>query len=463
MTAPAPARDRAPVSESLEQRLAREGGPIEVLRHSSAGRFASPYPDQYTSWQEEQAAWKSSAVLFDQSHHMTDVYFRGPDVGRLLRDTGTNSFQGFGRDKAKHFVACAPSGNMIGSAVLFGLGDDEVSLVGPAAAANWLQFRVETEGYDVEISRDDRTRDRAGSARTTFRYEIAGPAADAILETVNQGPLDRVGFFRMTALRIAGRSVRALAHTMASLPGVESTGLELWGPAEDGPAIWDALREAGEPFGLVRGGMLAYYTGGVESGYAAQPTPAIYTGAELQSYREWLPGDGYEGNLSVGGSFASTDIEDYYVDPFDFGYGHLVKFDHDFIGRDALEARRDDPHLRKVWLRWRPEDVARVYASNLYGGERRAKFLDTPLGRYARVMRDIVHLDGEPIGYSTICGYTVNAGAWLSVGFVAADAAVDDLELTVLWGEEGGGTRKPHVESHRQMPVRATVHTTPWW
>ena len=34
----------------------------------------------------------------------------------------------------------------------------------------------------------------------------------------------------------------------------------------------------------------------------------------------------------------SDDIEDYYTNPWDLGYGSFVKFDHDFIGRDALEA-----------------------------------------------------------------------------------------------------------------------------
>lgn len=74
------------------------------------------------------------------------------------------------------------------------------------------------------------------------------------------------------------------------------------------------------------GGALAYYTGVVESGYAAQPTPRIYTSQEVKSYREWLPGDGDEGKLSIGGTYRGDTIEDYYVTPYQFGYDHLVKF-----------------------------------------------------------------------------------------------------------------------------------------
>jgi vanillate/3-O-methylgallate O-demethylase len=35
-------------------------------------------------------------------------------------------------------------------------------------------------------------------------------------------------------------------------------------------------------------------------------------------------------------------------------------------------------------------------------------------------------------------------------------------ELTLLWGEEGGGTKKPTVERHKQLEVRATVSPVPY-
>ena len=47
--------------------------------------------------------------------------------------------------------------------------------------------------------------------------------------------------------------------------------MEIWGPVEHGPRVWDALVAAGEEYGLVRGGMLAYYTGSIEAGLARIP------------------------------------------------------------------------------------------------------------------------------------------------------------------------------------------------
>ena len=269
------------MAESLQSRLDNYRDPIDMLRDSPSGPFKSPYPLVHSNWQEEQAAWLGSAVLFDQSHHMTDVYFRGPDVKRLLADTGTNSFAGYGRDRAKHFVACNDDGAMIGTAVLFGLEDEEVSLVGPAAAANWVQYQAESGGYDVEVVRDERTNDK-GAPRLTYRYEIEGPSAGAIIEKLQGHAIEPIPFFRMTEFRFGEHQVRALSHTMAGTPGSEDMGFEIWGPVEEGAAVLDQILQAGEEFGLVRGGALAYYTGSIESGYAAQPTPAIYTGRDCE-------------------------------------------------------------------------------------------------------------------------------------------------------------------------------------
>ena len=54
----------------------------------------------------------------------------------------------------------------------------------------------------------------------------------------------------------------------------------------------------------------------------------------------------------------SPDIEDYYFTPWELGYGNVIKYDHDFVGREALERMKDDDHRRKVTLVWDPADVA---------------------------------------------------------------------------------------------------------
>jgi vanillate/3-O-methylgallate O-demethylase len=243
---------------------------------------------------------------------------------------------------------------------------------------------------------------------------------------------------------LGGRMVRALKHTMAGRPGSDAHGLELFGPVEDGGRVLDAILAAGEEFGLLRGGALAYYSSAIESGYLSQPVPAIYSGERMRGYREWLPANGYEASLSIGGSFASDDIEDYYRNPWDMDYRHIMKFDHDFIGREALEAIADQPHTRKVWLRWNDDDVMRVIRSSLFDSpETRAKFLDYPLGRYARAQFDNVLACDRHAGVSTLCGYTANVGGFLSVAMLDPQDAVDGKDVTIGCKHDGPRQHPP--------------------
>src|SRR5688572_419715 len=89
---------------SLEDKLQQHKNPVEMLRNAPTGGYEFPFAPQYTNWQDEQLAWQKSVVLFDQSFHMTDVYFEGPDVKRLLSDVAINTFSNFGANKAKQIV-----------------------------------------------------------------------------------------------------------------------------------------------------------------------------------------------------------------------------------------------------------------------------------------------------------------------------------------------------------------------
>ncbi|QDC39651.1 aminomethyltransferase family protein [Sphingobium fuliginis] len=452
------------MSFSLEQKLAQFDSPIQMLRDSEHKLFRHAYTREYSNWRDEQAASRKTALILDQSNHMNETYFRGgADLVRLLSDTCINSFKGWGRNKAKQNMVCAPDGNLVATAVLFGLEEDEVSVVGPIACANWMKYQAEIGNYDVEVTTDVRTAERgyATGGRNTYRYEIEGPAAWAILEKAIGGPLPEVRFFGMTEFTIDGCLVRALKHTMAGKVGSDVHGLEMWGPASEGKKVMDALVKAGEEFGMIKGGALTYYSTAIESGYLSQPVPAIYTGDDMKPYREWLSGDDYEAKFSVGGSFASDDVKDYYRNPFDMGYGHILKFDHDFIGREALEKIKDQPHKKKVWLKWNDDDVMNIIRSSLFDeAGTGAKFLDYPLSRYARVQMDSVHDGKNFVGTSATAGYTRNVGAFSSLAMIDPDSAVDGKEVVITWGEENGGTRKLGVERHVQTEIRATVSTT---
>lgn len=440
---------------SLEQRIGQAGNPAHMLRNAQTGRYQFPVPPEFSNWIEEQRSWRETAALLDQSFHMTDLYVKGPDALRLVSNLAANSFANFGRNKAKQLICVNHDGYLIGDAIIFGLEDDEFNIVGRPVVPNWVQFHAETGGYDVSVERDERSLDNPDKPRKTYRFEVQGPNALKILENVNEGGPLTTKFFNMGEITIAGRKARTLSHGMGG-----AHGLEMWGPVEDGPAIKSALLEAGREFELRQAGARAYSTAAAESGWVPSPLPAIYTGEKMKPYREWLPANCFEGVSSLGGSLWSDRIEDYYLTPWDLDYGRVVKFDHDFIGREALERMAAGPHRRKVTLVWDRDDVLDVFAGMMDGEEQPAKYMEMPAAHYATHPYDRVLADGRDVGVSISPVYSANERAWISLAIVEERFAATGSELTVIWGEPHGGSDKPNVERHRQTNVRATVH--PW-
>src|SRR5215472_13108624 len=277
-----------------------------------------------------------------------------------------------------------------------------------------------------------------------------------VIERATGAPVPDVKFFHLSWVEIAGKKVRALRHGMAGQPG-----LELFGPWDDGEAVRQALVEAGQEFGLRQVGGRAYSSNTLESGWIPSPLPAIYTGSDLKAYREWLPGDGYEAKASIGGSFYSDNIEDYYLTPWDLGYGPIVKFDHDFIGRAALEKKANGPHRRKVTLALDNGDITHAVGT-MFQKKNRVKCFDFPSAVYATLPYDKVLHDGKMIGISTWCGYSANEGRMLTLAILDPQFSEPGTEVTFGWGEEGGGSAKPTVERHVQAEIRAIVGPVPY-
>jgi vanillate/3-O-methylgallate O-demethylase len=444
---------------NLEELLKTVENPVTMLRNSQIGAYVYPVvPSEYSNWRDEQRAWRETAVLYDQSHHMVEQYVEGPDALKLLSHLAINSFANFPVNRAKQFVPCSYDGHVIGDGILFHLEEGKLVFVGRAPAASWIQFHAETGGYKVKTEKDDRSPSNPrGQAvvRRNYRFQIQGPNAGKVLEKLNGGPVPEIKFFNMGVINIAGRKIRALRHGMAGAPG-----LEIWGPYAEREEIRAAIVAAGRDFGLKEVGSRAYATNTLESGWIPSPLPAVYTGAKMKPYREWLPATSYEGAGSIGGSFYSDRIEDYYRTPYELGYGPFVKFDHEFIGREALEKIAGKPHRRKVTLAWSPDDVTKAFRSMLEKGDP-YKYIDMPLSNYTSASYDKVLSGGKLVGLSMFAGYTYNERSYLSLAVLDPDIPTG-AEVKLVWGEEGGGSKKTTVERHRQIEIRAIVSPCPY-
>ena len=445
---------------TLEDVLKKAGNTVKHLRNSQLGAYIYPVvPAEYSNFRSEMQAWRDSAVLFDQSHHMAEMLVEGPDAGKFLSYLTINTFNNFPVNRAKQMVPLSHSGHVIGDGILFRLAEESYLFVGRAPTVNWIEFQAKDGKWNVNIRRDDRSPSAPMGrpvVRHHYRFQIQGPNAKHVMEKLNGGPIPDIKFFFMGEINLGGRKVRALRHGMAGAPGVE-----IWGPYEYKDEIRQIIVEAGKEFGLLEVGSRAYPANTMESGWIPSPLPAIYTGEKLKAYREWLPADSYEASGSIGGSMVSDNIEDYYTNPYDLGYGPFVKFDHDFIGAEALKAMSTKPQRRKVTLEWNADDVGDIWRSMLNPGELPYKFLDMPLANYSSTSADAVFKNGKRVGMSMFTGYSWNERAQLSLAVIDGDIKDNEI-LTLVWGEENGGTSKPTVERHKQKEVRVRVASVPY-
>ncbi len=412
---------------------------------------------EFTTWRDEQLSWRNGVALHDQSFHMNNLLVRGKDALALFTYLGINSFATFRPGAAKQFIACSPEGYIIGDAILYYLAEEELVLVGNPATTDWVQYHAETGAFDVQVELDPVWALNKQKRRLVYRYQVEGPNAYALLQELSDAPLPEIKFFRAETINLAGHQVRAMRHSMGGVPG-----LELSGPWDERREVKAALVAAGKKHGLRQIGSLAYFSTVIESGWWAVPFSAVYTSPALQGYREWLSDRSASARMSLGGSFYSPDAEDYYATPWDLNYGHIIKFDHEFIGREALQAIADQPHRKKVTLLWHPDDFVQVYRRLVADGPT-ALHVDLPVAATGRLHYDkVLNEDGALVGFGTYPAYSYNERAMMSLGSIDEHLAVPGTELTLIWGEDGGGSRSGGlVEPHEQIRIRVTVAPTP--
>jgi syringate O-demethylase/vanillate/3-O-methylgallate O-demethylase len=431
---------------------------ISQYHKSRTELFATLIAPEYSNWREEQLAWRQTAVLFNQSHHMPELYVKGPDAKRMLQSLSPNSFDGVENGRGKQLIACTPRGHHIGDCIMHYHGEEiGFELISGMPLLNWVRYHGESGKFDVEMKFDPTTPYHATGKRMKYRFQVEGPNARAIMDEICEGGFPKLKFFHSTYVKIANCKVHVLRHGMAG-----HAGAEISGPWDEMDTVRNAVLKAGEQYGIRAAGTRAYYSTPLEDAWIPYPLPGIYTGDDLRDYRAWLPADSWEANAQLGGSLYTDNIEDYYWTPSALGYDRLVKFDHDFVGREALEAALGKPRRVKRTLLWNKEDVIRIFASQLEEGPT-YKSIDMPTAYFGWPQADeVLSHEGKRIGMSQYSGYNGNERAMISLCGIDEEHATIGTEVTLVWGEVNGGSRKPHVEPHEQTTIRATVSSVPF-
>jgi len=444
------------MSESLEAAVQATENLAEKFRNTDMGWQPYVFPDEYTNWIEEQRAVKESCAVVDQSYHQHTLEIEGSEALAVLSRLGINSLEKFRMDdppQAINYVTCNPDGYVIGDVILFYLKDDDFVSVGSEWIHNWISYHAE-QGYDnvrTEVLYDPLKDD----IPPDFRFQIQGPDAAAVMEAIADQSFPALSLFDMDIVTINGVQTHVLGHGMAA-----SRGWEIFGPHRHHDDVLGTILEAGDQYGIRQMGSKAYKTGKIGIGWFVMAVPAIYESNELTDYRRWLSADCMEANLSIGGSFQSDDITDYYMTPMEHGQAHLIDFDHDFIGKSALQKMIDTPQRSRVTLVWDADDVINIYSSLFQEGETH-QFLDIPdtATQWSETHYDKIIQDGEVVGISKYPGYLYYEREMLSLATIDPELSEPGTQVSFIWGDNSG---KDRVERNKQMEVRATIAPSPY-
>lgn len=396
-------------------------------------------PFEYTSWRDEMMSWHENCYLHAGLNPCPTYVIRGRDAVRFLTENLVNTMNNFPVGKGKHGIMVNEDGLLTGDGMVLRTGEDEFVLYW--AVPFLVPFLAEQGGYDLTC--DDISTD-------AFVYQLGGPRALEILETATGESLRDIKFIHHRMSSIAGKSVRILRVGMAG-----SLGYEVHGAVEDCLEVYKTIHEAGKPYGIRRLGRHAYWNTHTENGF-----PQLnlhFPGAPVEGFAEYLEarGLGYflSGYVALNGS-AGQDLGKLYVNPVEIGWGGMINFDHDFVGKEALQKIKAEKASKMVTLVWNTDDIVDVYRSEFEPGEHYAVIEgpeDFPLSGQFGYVTDAVLKDGKQIGRSTGRIYSYYYRKMLSLCTVHSSLEEGE-EVIILWGNPGT----------RQKEIRATVGRFPY-
>jgi aminomethyltransferase len=254
-------------------------------------------PLRYKSELAEHETVRSSAGLFDLTH-MGEILVEGPEAAIALDRALVGNLSGLAVGRARYTMLCAPDGGVLDDLVVYRLDETRFMVVANASnrtvVAGELRFRA--AGLETEVV--DRSLDTALVA-------VQGPASAAIVESATGSAVDDLTYYASRPASIGGLRV-LLART--GYTGED--GFEIYSPVEHAVEIWQLLTEIGDSYDVRPAGL------------ACRDTLRLEAGMPL-----------YGNELT------------HRTTPFDAGLGRVVKFDKasDFVGRTALQRRRDQP------------------------------------------------------------------------------------------------------------------------
>ena len=259
-------------------------------------------PVQYAGIKEEHQAVRTKAGLFDVSH-MGEVLAEGPGALAFVQKLITNNASKLEINQILYSPMCYPDGGTVDDLLVYKQAEDRYLLVINAANIekdwNWMQEHA--SGLDVKLT---------NLSDETAQLALQGPLATEILAKLTSAPLAELKYYWfMPDVLVAGKKV-LLSRT--GYTGED--GFELYCAPQDAAYLWEAIMEAGKPYGL---------------------QPAALGCRDTLRFEVCFPLYGHE---------LTKDIS-----PLEAGIGIFVKLDkEDFLGKEVLQAQKANGVKRRI-------------------------------------------------------------------------------------------------------------------
>lgn len=396
--------------------------------------YGSMVPLEYSNWRDEVMSWKETCYLHAGLNPTPTFKVKGPDAIKFFSDVSVNSYEQFPIGGIKHCIMCNDEGLIMTHGVLLRLDEDEFEgfFLAPYAA-----YKLYTGNYNA----------KGEFVTDQFIFQVAGPRSLEVLETATGECLHDIKFARHRMSSIDDIDVRILRVGMAG-----TLAYEVHGNNKDAQTIYNAMMKAGEAFGIKKLGFTAYQLSHTEDGFPQGFMHFPYPWGEDKDFMQFLKMPAF--SLPLKGSMG-TDIRLRYRNPVELGWANTIKFDHDFIGRKALEKEVANPRRTMVTLVWNAEDIMDICASQYQPGEPYMPMSHSHFGQehgYGVLYADQVLKGSKIVGISSGRNYSYYYRQMLSLCSIDTEQSELDNEVTVLWGNPGT----------RQKQIRATVSRFPY-
>ena len=272
----------------------------------------------------EHEAVRTRAGLFDVSH-MGEIRVQGPGALALVERLTPNNVAALAIGQVHYTAFLYPNGTFVDDLLVYREGATEFLLVVNAGNSDkdfaWVQQHA--GDYDCTV---------VNESPSTGQIALQGALSLSILQPLTETPLAPIGYYFFTHGQVAG-----IPCLISRTGYTGEDGFELYCPAADTEALWQAVMAAGTPLGLLPAGL------GCRNTLRLECKMALY---------------GHE-------------IDDT-IHALEAGLGWIVKLDKgDFIGRDALLAAKALPAPRKLvgFRTLEKRDIARDHMPVVQGGE----------------------------------------------------------------------------------------------